>query len=397
LAFLERWRRLKVAKVSIEIEVAFWRLMATAFLTSKVVGLRFESWVCFMSQSKSRPKKRATSAALKLVSVTQALLVGEYLSFRRVATVLGVRQSAVSRRVRELEDELGVSLFERHHAGVRLTNAGVRFLQEAREALLQLDHAVKTATASGSGTIGRLSIGVLSSMARGYLRELIQAYCSQHPDVVVQIFDGASADNIAAVRKRQLDVAFLMNRTDAEGCDTIPLWTERIVVVLPESHALCGKKEIEWTDLRNEHLIVRQAERDPTLCDRLTKRLADRDHNPSVQKHNVGRETLMNLVAMGLGVGLTSEATTATAFPQVVFRPIAGDDELLQFSAAWLPHNDNPALRRFLSLARSIAKERRRRASAVSGRASLGSLVTGGISLYLASVGALARRLGLST
>ena len=312
-----------------------------------------------MSQSKSRPNKGATSPALKLASVTQALLVGEYLSFRRVATVLGVRQSAVSRRVRELEDELGVSLFERHHAGVRVTNAGVRFLREAREALLQLDHAVKTATAAGSGTIGRLSIGVLSSMARGYLRELIQVYCSQHPDVVVQILEGASADISEAVRKRQLDVAFLMNTTDAKGCDTLPLWTERIVVVLPENHALCGKKEIEWTDLRNEHLIVRQAEHDPALCDRVTKRLADRNHRPSVRKHNVGRETLMNLVAMGLGVGLTSEATIATPFPKVVFRPIAGDDDLLQFSAVWLPHNDNPALRRFLSLARAAPQKRR--------------------------------------
>src|SRR5262249_22372385 len=118
--------------------------MATTFLPQR--SLRFESWVYFMSHSKSRRKKAAISRALTLVSVTQALLVGDYLSFRRVATVLGVRQSAVSRRVRELEDELGVSLFERHHAGVRITNAGVRFLQEARAALVQLDQAVKTAT-----------------------------------------------------------------------------------------------------------------------------------------------------------------------------------------------------------------------------------------------------------
>jgi DNA-binding transcriptional LysR family regulator len=350
-----------------------------------------------MSQRKSRRKRGSSSPALKLVSVTQALLVGEYLSFRRAASALGVRQSAVSRRVRELEDELGVSIFERHHAGVRVTNAGIRFLQEAREALLQLDHAVKTAVAAGSGTIGRLSIGILSSMATGYLRELIQVYCSRHPDITVQILEGASADNIAAVRKRQLDVAFIMDTTHAEGCETLPLWTERIFVVLPERHALSAKKEIEWSDLRNERLVVRHSERDPALCERLTRRLADRNHDPSVQKLKVGRETLMNLVAMGLGVGLTSEATIATPFPKVVFRPIAGDDELLHFNAAWLPHNDNPALRRFLSLARSTAKKKRRRPGPVSGPTSLGSPVTSVISLFLASLGALARRLGLLT
>jgi DNA-binding transcriptional LysR family regulator len=86
----------------------------------------------------------------------------------------------------------------------------------------------------------------------GYLRELIQVYCSQHPDVRVQIIEGASADNITAVRRRELDVAFIMDTTHAEGCGTLPLWDERIFVVLPERRALSGKKEIEWSDLRND-------------------------------------------------------------------------------------------------------------------------------------------------
>src|SRR5436190_7956849 len=141
-----------------------------------------------MSRRKSSSKGTAFPT-LALMSVIQALLVGEYLSFRRAATVLGVRQSAVSRRVRELEDELGVSLFERHHAGVRVTNAGARFLQEARTALLQLDHAVKTAAAAGSGTIGRLSLGIMSSVATGYLRELIEVYRSRHPQIGIQILE----------------------------------------------------------------------------------------------------------------------------------------------------------------------------------------------------------------
>jgi DNA-binding transcriptional LysR family regulator len=347
-----------------------------------------------MSQARSR-SGGAAPLSLKVVSVTQALAVAKFESFRRAANALGVRQSTISRHVRKLEDELGVALFERHHAGVRVTNAGFHFFEVAREAMAQLEYAFKTATAAGSGAIGRLNIGILSSVATGYLHDLIQVYCLRYPHVVVQILEDASSDNIAAVLKRQLDVAFIIDTTDPEGCDTAPLWSERIFVALPESHPLCAKQEIEWADLRNEHLIVRQSERDPALCDRLTKRLADRNHNPDVQKLNVGRETLMNLVAMGLGVSLTSEATTATSFPNVAFRPIAGDDERLQFSAAWLPQNDNPALRRFLSLARSIAKRRRGRSAPP--RPPLGSPVTSAISLYVASLGALARRLGLWT
>jgi DNA-binding transcriptional LysR family regulator len=104
--------------------------------------------------------------ALDIVSITHALLVAECLSFRRAARMLGVRQSAVSRRVRVLEDQLGVSLFERYHAGVRVTAAGARFLDQARDALLH--NAVKTASAAGRGAIGRLNIGILSSMGRAF-------------------------------------------------------------------------------------------------------------------------------------------------------------------------------------------------------------------------------------
>ena len=86
---------------------------------------------------------------IDLVSVTQALLVAEHLSFSRAAHVLGVRQSAVSRRVRALEDKLGVSLFERDSTGVRLTEAGRRFLERTRPALSEIDHAMKAAASAG--------------------------------------------------------------------------------------------------------------------------------------------------------------------------------------------------------------------------------------------------------
>jgi DNA-binding transcriptional LysR family regulator len=92
------------------------------------------------------------------------------------------------------------------------------------------------------------------------------------------------------------------------------------------------------------------------MHDHLIMRLAQMGYNPSVQRLDVGRETLMHLVALGLGVSLTSEAMVATQFPEVTFRPIAGDAAKIPFSAVWLPTNDNPAFRRFLSLARSLAK-----------------------------------------
>jgi DNA-binding transcriptional LysR family regulator len=350
-----------------------------------------------MSQRKSPSRTAAKSAHINPVSITQALVVAKHLSFRAAARALGIRQSAVSRHVRALEDRLGVSLFERHRQGVKVTNAGARFLQQAREALAHLDQASKIAETAGRGATGQLRIGILSSMGAGFLRELIQSFCERHPDVSIQIVEGGSTEQISLIPNRRLDVAFVADASEATGCDVEPLWNERLFVVLPRSHSLSGQHVVDWQALRNEHFIIRQSSCSRALCERLIKHLSDRTRTPSMQKAEVGRETVMHLVAMGCGVSLTSEATLATAFPDVVFRPISGADATLQFSAIWWPGNDNPALRRFLSQARALAKAKRQQPNSASPRNSPRSIATGGITLSFAFLGALARRLGLST
>jgi DNA-binding transcriptional LysR family regulator len=122
-------------------------------------------------------------------------------------------------------------------------------------------------------------------------------------------------------------------------------------VALPDDYALRSANAIEWQDLRNEHVIVRKSDRDPARRDRLIRRLTDGNQAPILERLDVSRGTLMHLVALGRGIGLTSEATIATPFPKVVFRPVAGEDAFLQFCAVWSSQNNNPALRRFLSLA----------------------------------------------
>jgi DNA-binding transcriptional ArsR family regulator len=181
--------------------------------------------------------KTTKSASINPVSITQALVVAKHLSFRAAARALGFRQSAVSRHVRALEDRLGVSLFERHHQGVRVTNAGARFLQQAREALAQLDQASKIAETAGRGATGQLRIGILSSMGAGFLRELIQSFSERHPDVSIQIVEGASSEQISLVRKRRLDVAFLADASEAIDCDVAPLWNECLCCAAAEPSA----------------------------------------------------------------------------------------------------------------------------------------------------------------
>jgi DNA-binding transcriptional LysR family regulator len=81
-------------------------------------------------------------------------------------------------------------IFERHRHGVTVTNAGARFLQQAHDALVHLEQATKSAGEAGQGAAGQLSVGIRSSIATGFLRELLQKYSARHPDVVIQYVEG---------------------------------------------------------------------------------------------------------------------------------------------------------------------------------------------------------------
>jgi DNA-binding transcriptional LysR family regulator len=292
---------------------------------------------------------------INLDSIAQALLVAEHLSFSRAAQVLGVRQSAVSRRVRALEDMLGVSLFERDSTGVRLTEAGRRFLDKSRPALAEIDHAVKSAASAGRGVEGVIRVGILSSVSFGFVRDLIGHYRCYHPAIAIDIVEGSASEQIARITERQLDIAFVTGAPPASHCDTAVLWEARVFVALPRWKALAGEDEIAWDAVMDEHFIVSREAPGPEIHDYIVRRVAAFGRSPSVERHSVGRETLMHMVALGLGITLASEASIGTRYLDVRFCPLADAEDRLPYSAVWLPGNDNPALRRFLSLARSMS------------------------------------------
>jgi len=147
---------------------------------------------------------------IDIQSVRQAIIVSGHLSIRRAAAELGLRPSAVSRRLQSLEEELGVALFERNSAGSRLTVAGVRFLDRARSALAELDEAARSATSVQKGKAGALGIAFYPSLASGHLHRILDEHRTRFPDLDFTFREAASADQLTALRHHQVDVAFLI-------------------------------------------------------------------------------------------------------------------------------------------------------------------------------------------
>jgi DNA-binding transcriptional LysR family regulator len=302
----------------------------------------------------TRLSARLPSSRIVLLYLHFVLAAADKRSFRQAAMELGVGESTISRGIRDLEDEIGVALFIRHPGGVRLTNAGAKFLNDARMAIDHVEYALRDAGAAGRGEVGMVRIGILSSLASGFLPDLLQAYQAENPSVLLDFVEGSPAEHVAAVQHDRMDVAFLTGEPVAYGCEATLLWEERLFVVLPTGHGLAESEDIGWDDLRDEYFIVCETNPGPEIHDYLVKHLAELGHHPTVERCGVGRDNLMKLVTLGRGLTLACEATTGATFPSVVYRPLQA--ERLPFSAIWSPRNDNPAFRRLLSMARALSK-----------------------------------------
>ncbi|MFE3839248.1 LysR family transcriptional regulator [Pseudogemmobacter sonorensis] len=289
---------------------------------------------------------------IPLASLIHMLAVAEYLSFHRAAKALGVSQPSVSARIRTLEEDLGVRLFERNTRGVRLTEAGRLFVERVSVGVDQLDHAVKTAGMAASGECGRLRIGIHALIPRSFLAELIARYREAHPGIEVEITEGTARDAIMQLRADRLDVAFVAGSPELPDCHTRPIWTEPLVAVLPQDHRLAaGQSAITWSDLTGETFLVRQGGTGPQVHDHIVLRLAGRWPAPSILRFDVGRGTLLSMVGQGFGITIVGSATSLLPTTGIVFLPFADEPEPVPFSAVWSPFNRNATLRNMLTLA----------------------------------------------
>ncbi len=245
---------------------------------------------------------------------------------------------------------MGVSLFQRQSQGAEPTLAGRRILSRGRIILEDVESLIRTAALRGSGTEGQLCIGVVASIIGGTARELLSTFLAGNPNVGLHVVEGSPDDHLARTRALQMDVIFLVGKAPIPGFDVRWLWSEPIHVALPRHHQAASLDVVRWDQIADERFIVSKIASGPSIQDFVVKHLSELGQRPIIEPRSVSREGLLALVGLGLGISLVGSAESEVVYRDIVFRPLA--NEVLPFSVVWLATNDNPVLRRFLSLTR---------------------------------------------
>lgn len=293
---------------------------------------------------------------IPLVSLIQTLAVAEHLSFHHAARTLGVSQSSVSARIRDLELELGISLFDRSTRGVRLTEAGRIFVEGIAAGIDRLDHAVKTAGMTAAGECGRLRIGVHGLIAGSFLDNLLARYRRRHPGIAIEMTEATARDAVVQVRACKVDVAFVVGTFELPDCHSRPTWTEALMAALPVDHRLADQPGVTWDDLAAEQFLVRHGGTGPQVQDHIVLRLAGRWSPPAIRRFEVERGTLLSMVAQGFGITLLGAASGLFPTAGVVLQPITDEPGPIVFSAIWSPHNRSAALQNLFALAGEMGR-----------------------------------------
>lgn len=292
---------------------------------------------------------------IPMTTLIQTLAVAEYLSFHHAALMLGTSQSSVSARIRTLEGDLGITIFDRNTRGVRLTEAGRRFVDQVHNAIGILDRAIKTAGMQSRGEEGELRIGVHAMTAGCFLDQLLELFHDRYPDVRLHITEGTARDAQLMLRESKLDIAFMAQTHEIPDLNSRVIWRDRLMIALPVRHPLAAQPNVEWRQLAEETFLVRHGGTGPQIHDLIVARSTGKWLTPSIFRFDVGRSTLLSMIAAGHGISRFVEEGAAANTANVTFLPIIDEPEAIPFSAVWSPRNRDPTLLSLLTLAKKLA------------------------------------------
>ncbi|MFF3889346.1 LysR family transcriptional regulator [Streptomyces sp. NPDC001914] len=270
--------------------------------------------------------------------------VAEELHFGRAAGRLGMAQPPLSRAIRDLERQLGVTLFERTTRQVRLTAAGDVLLREARTALEAVTAAAHRARQAGS-TSPRLRIALKADVDGGLLPQILDAYGTDDAALPPELVLGGFGKQPQALRDGLADVALVLCPFDDRGLDSEPLLTEPALVALAAADPLAARTRLCLADLAGRELPGG----------------APADHGPSAEhRSGAGRPAsnlseIFSLVETG-SVVFFSPASVARRYPrpEIAYRPVSDlPDSTL--AVAWPQDARSPAVAAFVRAACAVA------------------------------------------
>jgi DNA-binding transcriptional LysR family regulator len=282
--------------------------------------------------------------------------VAEELHFGRAAERLHMAQPPLSQQILQLERELGVTLLVRSTRKVELTPAGEAYLKQVVAILDSVDEAGAQARRIAEGVEGHLAIGCVGSATYSLLPRLVRALRDELPGVDVSVRGEMLAPaQIAALLTGEIDLALLRPPVEQPGVLVETVRRDRLLVALPEGHALATRDDLSVSDLRDEEFVAHAGHGRSVMSSILTAMCADAGFVPRIRHEVEETSTLVTLVSAGLGVAIVPEPTAALDIAGVCYRSLTPDALGVDLDVARAARANSSLLDNVLTVLRQVA------------------------------------------
>jgi DNA-binding transcriptional LysR family regulator len=245
-------------------------------------------------------------------------------SFTKGAERLNMAQPPLSRRIQEMEEELGIRLFDRNAKPLGLTSAGHLFYEESMQILQRVDQMRTTMTRFVTGEPNPFAIGLVTSTLYARFPEVIRRFREISPDVVLSLTEMTTLDQISALTEGRINVGLGRVRLNTPGIRQEVLQEERLIVAVPPGHPLAvGEDPLELSALATLPVIVYPRQPRPSSADQVLSLFHDHALEPKTILEVQELQTAMVMVAAGAGTCIVPASVRRLGRSDLIFRPLA--------------------------------------------------------------------------
>lgn len=304
------------------------------------------------------------NSSMELRHLRYFVAAAETLNISQAAKHLHLSQPPLSRQIRDLEHEIGTALFDRGHKKLKLTSAGEYFLQEAKKLLSHAQRATKLAKLAGVGKAGHLTISFLSPLGGLFLPQVIRSFRQKFPLIDVDLVEMVPRMQLEALLDNLVDLAFVPKAEAESGGEFAlePLMQVELRLALARDHPLAKLRRIPLAKLEQEHFIIFKRSAAPATHEFLLRLCRSAGFEPNIVKQSDRAQSILDLVAAGIGISILPEHFQRYQSDLVVRRLIPKPPSI-PLCMVWRKNDTSSALRALCTMIRQHLRHRFRKGS----------------------------------
>lgn len=290
------------------------------------------------------------SNQLELRHIKYFLAVAECLHFRNAADKLFISQPGLSRQIKQMEDDLGILLFERNNRKVNLTKAGEYLKKEFTHNLKHLEDIIGHAKLLHDGVEGNLKLGYVGSAMQKIIPNLLLRTKNERPNIRFNLSEMDNQKQIESLLSNEIDLGFVRLERVPKGLNIRPLLIEPFSLVLPEDHRLSSSSFESIKQLKNESFILFDESYSPAYFERVMNIFDDAGFSPVISHNTIHAASIYRLVENGFGISIVPKSLKPVHDSSIKFIDLDSIPQKTTLSAVWNPDNRNPVLGSFINL-----------------------------------------------